>query len=160
MITAILLAAGLSTRTKQCNKLLLTYRGKKIIKHAVDNILKSKIDYLIVITGRNKKEITNNIPKKKNIKIIWAPDKHLGGYIKDKTNADMKLWNASCIVHEEFKASSLLKLMKKNKDAAVLVHPESPKNVANKHIWPDCSGVTKKRLMSSGQERGCFLFNL
>jgi quinolinate synthase len=66
---------------------------------------------------------------KKNIKIIWAPDKHLGGYIKDKTNADMKLWNASCIVHEEFKASSLLKLMKENKDAAVLVHPESPKNV-------------------------------
>ena len=65
MIAAILLAAGLSTRTKQCNKLLLTYRGKKIIKHAVDNIFKSKINYLIVVTGRNKNEITNNIPKKK-----------------------------------------------------------------------------------------------
>jgi molybdenum cofactor cytidylyltransferase len=71
MIAAILLAAGLSTRTKQLNKLLLHHQGKKIIKHSVDNILKSKIDYLIVITGKNKKEITNNIPNKKNIKIIF-----------------------------------------------------------------------------------------
>ena len=37
----------------------------------------------------------------------------------------MKIWNASCIVHEEFKAKSLIKLMKENMDAAVLVHPES-----------------------------------
>ena len=34
----------------------------------------------------------------KKIKIIWAPDKHLGNYLNQKTNADMKLWNASCIV--------------------------------------------------------------
>ena len=66
---------------------------------------------------------------KKNIKLIWAPDKHLGNYLNDKTNANMKLWNASCIVHEEFKATALIKLMKENKDAAVLVHPESPKEV-------------------------------
>ena len=62
----------------------------------------------------------------RNTKIIWAPDKHLGNYLNEKTNADMKLWNASCIVHEEFKASSLLKLKEKNPDAAILVHPESP----------------------------------
>ena len=63
--------------------------------------------------------------KEKNIKIIWAPDKHLGNYINQKTKADMKIWNASCIVHEEFKANLLVKLIKENKDAAVLVHPES-----------------------------------
>ena len=69
--------------------------------------------------------------KSQNIKVIWAPDKHLGGYLNDKTGADMKLWNASCIVHEEFKSAALLKLMEQNKDAAVLVHPESPKEVIN-----------------------------
>jgi len=63
---------------------------------------------------------------KRNTKIIWAPDKHLGNYLNEKTKADMKLWNASCIVHEEFKASSLLKLKEKHPEAAVLVHPESP----------------------------------
>ena len=66
---------------------------------------------------------------KENIKIIWAPDKHLGNYLNEKTNADMKLWNASCIVHEEFKAEALLKLKEKNKDAAILVHPESSAEV-------------------------------
>ena len=66
---------------------------------------------------------------KKNIKIIWAPDKHLGNYINEKTNANMKLWDASCIVHEEFKADALLKLKEKNKDAAILVHPESSSEV-------------------------------
>ena len=67
--------------------------------------------------------------KKENIKVIWAPDKHLGNYINEKTNADMKLWNASCIVHEEFKAKALMNLKEKNNDAAVLVHPESPAEV-------------------------------
>ena len=69
--------------------------------------------------------------RKKNKKIIWAPDKYLGHYIQKKTNADMKIWNASCIVHEEFKAEALKNLIIKNKDAAVLVHPESPEEVIN-----------------------------
>jgi len=66
---------------------------------------------------------------KEKIKIIWAPDKHLGNYLNEKTNADMKLWNASCIVHEEFKAEALSKLKEKNQDAAILVHPESSAEV-------------------------------
>ena len=65
----------------------------------------------------------------RNTKIIWAPDKHLGNYLNEKTKADMKLWNASCIVHEEFKAEGLERLMQIHPDAGVLVHPESPKEV-------------------------------
>ena len=65
MITAILLAAGLSSRTKKFNKLLLSYKRKKIIQHSVSNILSSKIDYLLVITGRNHNNIKKYIPKKK-----------------------------------------------------------------------------------------------
>lgn len=58
--------------------------------------------------------------------ILWAPDKHLGGYVQKKTGADMLLWDGSCIVHEEFKAQGLLDLKKVYPDAAILVHPESP----------------------------------
>ena len=47
-------------------------------------------------------------------KILWAPDKYLGSYVQKQTGADMLLWDGACIVHEEFKASSLLKL-KENK---------------------------------------------
>ncbi|NRB39504.1 MAG: quinolinate synthase NadA [Pseudomonadales bacterium] len=62
-------------------------------------------------------------------KLIWAPDKHLGGYVQKQTGADMILWDAACIVHEEFKAQGILDLKKVYPDAAVLVHPESPASV-------------------------------
>ena len=59
-------------------------------------------------------------------KILWAPDKHLGGYVQKQTGADMLLWDGSCIVHEEFKARGLLDLKEVYPEAAILVHPESP----------------------------------
>ena len=62
-------------------------------------------------------------------KIIWAPDRHLGNYIQRETGADMLIWQASCIVHDEFKAFELAELKKLHPQAKVLVHPESPEAV-------------------------------
>ena len=67
--------------------------------------------------------------KDKGHKILWAPDKHLGGYIQRETGADMVFWGGSCIVHDEFKAFELQALMKEHPKARVLVHPESPADV-------------------------------
>jgi quinolinate synthase len=64
-------------------------------------------------------------------KILWAPDKHLGGYIERATGADMLMWDGSCIVHEEFKYQGLDDLKALYPDAAVLVHPESPAPVVD-----------------------------
>ncbi|GAC1038076.1 quinolinate synthase NadA [Pseudomonas sp. No.117] len=61
--------------------------------------------------------------------ILWAPDRHLGRYIQRETGADMLLWEGSCIVHEEFKASQLEDLKRLYPEAAILVHPESPEAV-------------------------------
>lgn len=62
-------------------------------------------------------------------KILWAPDRYLGGYVQKQTGADMVLWDGSCIVHEEFKSQRLAEMMNIYPDAAVLVHPESPQSV-------------------------------
>jgi len=62
-------------------------------------------------------------------KILWAPDKHLGDYVQRVTGADMLMWNASCVVHEEFKAQQLEELKLKHPGAKILVHPESPRGV-------------------------------
>jgi quinolinate synthase len=67
--------------------------------------------------------------KDKGHKILWAPDKHLGGYIQRETGADMVMWTGSCIVHDEFKAFELEALKKDHPEAKVLVHPESPADV-------------------------------
>ncbi len=62
-------------------------------------------------------------------KIIWAPDKYLGRYVQQQTNADMLLWDGACIVHEEFKAKGIQDLKAIHPEAAILVHPESPSSV-------------------------------
>lgn len=62
-------------------------------------------------------------------KILWGPDRYLGDYVQRISGADMLLWQASCIVHERFKAAALQNLARQYPDAAVLVHPESPKEV-------------------------------
>ena len=62
-------------------------------------------------------------------KILWAPDKHLGDYVQRVTGADMLMWNAACVVHDEFKAQQLEELKLKHPKAKVLVHPESPRGV-------------------------------
>ncbi|HET7730485.1 MAG TPA: quinolinate synthase NadA [Usitatibacter sp.] len=62
-------------------------------------------------------------------KILWAPDKHLGAYVQKITGADMLMWNAACVVHDEFKALQLEELKALHPGAKVLVHPESPAGV-------------------------------
>ncbi len=62
-------------------------------------------------------------------KIIWAPDQHLGDYVRRQTGADILMWDGACIVHEEFKARGIQDMKQVYPDAAVLVHPESPASV-------------------------------
>lgn len=64
-------------------------------------------------------------------KVLWAPDKHLGNYVQQKTGADVLLWDSACIVHEEFKAKGVQDIMKAHPDAALLVHPESPQSIVD-----------------------------
>ncbi|MDA8389954.1 MAG: quinolinate synthase NadA [Gammaproteobacteria bacterium] len=59
-------------------------------------------------------------------KILWAPDRHLGDYVRRETGADMLIWNGACVVHEEFQREALLELKRRHPHADVLAHPESP----------------------------------
>jgi quinolinate synthase len=62
-------------------------------------------------------------------KVLWAPDRHLGRYVQEQTGADMLLWDATCVVHDEFKGIELELLRMEHPRARVLVHPESPSSV-------------------------------
>ncbi|MFL2753556.1 MAG: quinolinate synthase NadA [Gammaproteobacteria bacterium] len=83
-----------------------------------------------VVTSSIALDVVEHLDQKGK-KIIWAPDKHLGNYIQKQTGADMILWDAACIVHDEFKYEGLLKMKSLHPDAKVLVHPESPASVIN-----------------------------
>jgi len=85
--------------------------------------VKARADW--VVTSSIALKLVKHLSEKGE-KILWAPDKFLGAYVQKATGADMVLWQGSCIVHEDFKASALETLMQHQPEAKVLVHPESP----------------------------------
>ena len=84
----------------------------------------------------------------KGEKMIWAPDRYLGDYVKRQTGADLLLWDGSCIVHEEFKAEVLLNLKYQHPEAKILVHPESPASVI---ALADVVGSTSQLILAAQQ---------
>lgn len=102
--------------------------------------VKARADW--VVTSSIALEICTHL-KEKGEKILWGPDRFLGEYIKNETDADMIMWQGACIVHEEFKAHYLEELKQEHPNAAVLVHPESPASVV---ALADVVGSTSKIL--------------
>ena len=88
--------------------------------------VKARADW--VVTSSIAVDVIDYLDQKGE-KILWAPDRYLGAYVAKQTGADVLVWNGSCIVHEEFKASGIEALKAKHPQAAVLVHPESPEAV-------------------------------
>ncbi|MBB5280686.1 quinolinate synthase NadA [Pacificimonas flava] len=81
----------------------------------------------IIVTSSSVENILNQLPKDQ--KIIFAPDRHLGGYFNRVTGRDMLLWPGACIVHEAFSEKELLKLKAEHPDAPVAAHPECPPHI-------------------------------
>jgi len=88
--------------------------------------VKARADW--VVTSSIATRVVQHLADKGE-KILWGPDRFLGSYIQKETGADMLLWQGSCIVHDEFKATELNKLRERHPAAAILVHPESPENI-------------------------------
>lgn len=88
--------------------------------------VKARADWLV--TSSCALDVVSAL-KAQGHKILWAPDRHLGGYIQRETGADMVFWNGACIVHDEFKGFELEALKREHPLAKVLVHPESPAEV-------------------------------
>ena len=104
-----------------------THPDKTVVVYAnTSAAVKARADW--VVTSGSALGIIKHLHKQGK-KIIFAPDKHLGHYIKSQTDADMLLWNGACVVHEKFKADALIQLKQQYPNAGVLVHPESPKAI-------------------------------
>jgi quinolinate synthase len=76
----------------------------------------------VICTSSNAVKIVDSFPE--NQKIIFAPDKNLGGYINAITGRNMVLWDGSCEVHDVIKSEAVINLKAKNPDAMVIAHPE------------------------------------
>ena len=95
----------------------------------------------VIVTSSSAKIILDQIPKDQ--KIIFGPDRHLGGYLARKTGRNMLLWPGICIVHQAFSETELLKLKAEHPDAPVAAHPECPPHIID---HSDHVGSTKSIL--------------
>ena len=76
----------------------------------------------IICTSSNAQLIVESLPADQ--KIIFAPDRNLGGYINKKTGRNMVLWNGACMVHEIFSLEKITRLKQRHPDAKLIAHPE------------------------------------
>ncbi len=81
----------------------------------------------IVCTSANAKQIVDSFPKDQ--KLIFAPDKNLGGYINSITGREMVLWDGACMVHEQYSVEKIAELMDEHTDSEFIAHPECEKPV-------------------------------
>ena len=76
----------------------------------------------IVVTSGNARKIVEQLPE--DAKIIFGPDRNLGGYINSVLGREMVLWPGACHVHDRFSLEKILEMKKEHPGAKVLVHPE------------------------------------
>jgi len=81
----------------------------------------------IIVTSSAAESIIDQIPRDQ--KIIFGPDRHLGGYLNRRFGREMLLWPGICIVHQAFSETELLKLKAQHPGAPVAAHPECPPHI-------------------------------
>ncbi|MEW5820909.1 MAG: quinolinate synthase NadA [Cyanobacteriota bacterium] len=83
----------------------------------------------ICCTSANAVNVVKSLPDKK---IIFVPDKGLGGYVSSLVpEKDFILYDGLCPTHWRIKPEHILKTKKEYPDALVLVHPECQADVIN-----------------------------
>ena len=81
----------------------------------------------VIVTSSSAETILAQIPREQ--KIIFGPDRHLGGWLNRKFDREMLLWPGVCIVHEAFSETELLKLKAQHPAAPIAAHPECPPHI-------------------------------
>lgn len=76
----------------------------------------------VICTSNNAVQIVESFSKDQ--KIIFAPDKNLGGYVNRMTGRNMVLWEGTCEVHDILQTKAIINLKIQHPDAKLIAHPE------------------------------------
>jgi len=79
----------------------------------------------ICCTSSNALRIVQKIPADRGV--IFVPDKHLGGWVQEKTGRSMVLWDGFCPTHARITPDLITAVRAQHPEATVLIHPEAPK---------------------------------
>ena len=124
------------------------YPGHTVISY-VNTTAEIKALTDIICTSTNALQIVESLPEDE--KIIFAPDRNLGNYIKSVTGRSMVIWDGACHVHEEFSLERILQLKEEHPDAQIIAHPECEKQIL---IVADHIGSTTSLLNYTKRDKG------
>lgn len=77
-VTAIVLAAGLSSRMDETFKLTLSFKDHTILEEVICNILGAKIDEIIVVTGHLEDQVMKILKKYPRLRFVHNEEYELG----------------------------------------------------------------------------------
>lgn len=125
------------------------YPGHKVVSYVNTSVdIKALTD--ICCTSSNAVRIVDSLPRGE--KIIFAPDRNLGDYIKRITGReDIVLWDGACHVHEKFSLEKILYLKETHPQAKILAHPECKKVIL---MAADFVGSTSALIDFVGRDGG------
>lgn len=85
-----------------------------------------------IVTSRNVDDIIAHLYAEGK-KVIFSPDRNMGGYLNYQYGYDMPLWSAVCEVHDKFNEAALDEAFAvSGAEKYLIAHPESPLPVLKK----------------------------
>ena len=111
----------------------------------VNTTAQVKAECDVCVTSANVYKIVENIP---NDKVYFLPDKFMGQNLKNAMERrgikkDIRYYNGSCYVHEEYGIEQILKIRLEHPDAKIVSHPECNSTVVDNS---DFVGSTEQML--------------
>ena len=88
----------------------------------INSTAEIKAESDIICTSSNAERIVRQVPEDK--RIIFGPDRNLGGYVMRKLNRKMILWQGYCYVHEAFNWEVVKSAVEAHPGAELIAHPE------------------------------------
>lgn len=88
----------------------------------INSTAEIKAESDIICTSSNAERIVRQVSEDK--RIIFGPDRNLGGYVMRKLNRKMILWQGYCYVHEAFNWEVVKSAVEAHPGAELIAHPE------------------------------------
>ena len=95
----------------------------------VNSTAEAKAETDVCCTSANAVSVVNSVPR--GTKIIFGPDKYLGGWVAERTGREMILWQGFCPTHQKIYPENILEQRRKHPGAVVMAHPEVNPEVAS-----------------------------
>jgi quinolinate synthase len=130
-----------SITAEQLRRWKLEHPGAIVVSYVNTSAdVKAESDYCV--TSSNAVKIIQSLPADK--KILFLPDKFLGGYVNAVTGRSMEIWNGACHVHKKIGNINFAESEMLHPNAEFLIHPEcgcSSSCMLKSKVYFDCRNV-------------------